>query len=281
MAPTEPRDPDDPLDDDAVDELLNEAEEALDRGDVDQALDLLETPAQADGADPSVRAMFGLALYYGGEYEDAYAWLLEAVADDPEDVEARGALGVCHFYRLESVTAEKELRRALLSESDWAEAHYWLGRVLEWRGRYPEAMVSFQKAAALDKEAYTVPERLEEDALDSVVQDAIEPLPPRIKSALDDVAILVEEYPSEELLRESDPPLPPDLLGLFSGASNADRTTGASGVLPGTIHVFRRNIEHFGTAREEVVDELRVTLLHEIGHALGMDEDELHQLGLE
>jgi predicted Zn-dependent protease with MMP-like domain len=123
--------------------------------------------------------------------------------------------------------------------------------------------------------------QLEEDDLDAVVQDAIEPLPPRIKSALDDVAILVEEYPSEELLRESDPPLPPDLLGLFSGASNADRTTSASGVLPGTIHVFRRNIEHFGTAREEVVDELRVTLLHEIGHALGMDEDELHQLGLE
>jgi predicted Zn-dependent protease with MMP-like domain len=45
--------------------------------------------------------------------------------------------------------------------------------------------------------------------------------------------------------------------------------------------VFRRNIEHFGGGRDEVVDELRVTLLHEIGHALGMDEEELHALGLE
>jgi predicted Zn-dependent protease with MMP-like domain len=126
-----------------------------------------------------------------------------------------------------------------------------------------------------------VPERLDEDELDAVVHDAIEPLPPRIKRALDDVAILVEEYPSEELLKESDPPLPPDLLGLFSGTSHADRVTTASGVAPGTIHVFRRNIEHFGGERDEVVDELRVTLLHEIGHALGMDEEELHKLGLE
>src|SRR5687768_8529514 len=169
-----PRDPDDPHDfGDPLEALLAQAEEALDKGDVDRALELLEEPAQSDDADPEVRAMFGLALYYGGEYEEAYEWLIEAVASDPEDVEARGALGVCHFYRLESVTAEKELRRALLSEPDWAEAHYWLARVLEWRGRYPEAMVSFQKAWALDREQYVVPERLDEDELDSVVHDAI------------------------------------------------------------------------------------------------------------
>ena len=239
-----PHDPDDPHDfGDPVEALIVQAEEALDDGDVDRALELLEEPAQAEDADPAIRAMFGLALYYGGEYEDAYEWLVEAVASDPEDVEARGALGVCHFYRLESVTAEKELRRALLSEPTWAEAHYWLGRVLEWRGRYPEAMVSFQRAWGYDKEQYAVPERLSEDELDAVVHDAIEQLPERIKRALDDVAILVEEYPSEELLKESDPPLPPDLLGLFTGPSHAERhVTTASGVAPGTIHVFRRNL---------------------------------------
>ncbi len=277
MTPNEPLDPDE----DEIDALLNAAEEALDAGDVDKALDLLEEPAQDEDADPAVRAMFGLALYYGGDYEEAFEWLEEAVASDAEDVEARGALGVCHFFRLETLTAEKELRRALLTEPEWAEAHHWLGRVLEWRGRYPEAMVEFQKAAQYDRDHYPVPERLDEDELDAVVHEAIEPLPPRIKRALDDVAILVEEYPSEELLKEADPPLPPDLLGLFTGASHAERTTTASGVLPGTIHVFRRNIEHFGGERAEVVDELRVTLLHEIGHALGMDEDELHALGLE
>jgi len=268
-------------DDDEVEALLDQAEEALDAGEIDRALDLLEEPARADDADPDVRAMYGLALYYAGDYEDAHDWLVDAVSTDPEDVEARGALGVCHFFRLEVVTAEKELRRALLTEPQWAEAHHWLGRVLEWRGRYPEAMIEFQQASKLDREHYPVPERLDENELDAVVHDAMEPLPERIQRALDHVAILVEEYPSEELLRESVPPLPPDLLGLFTGASHAERTATASGVLPGTIHIFRRNIEHFGGSRDEVVEELRITLLHEIGHALGMDEDELHALGLE
>ncbi len=267
--------------DEDLEELLEQAETALDAGDVDRALELLDDPAHEDEAHPDLRSMYGLALYYGGEYEEAFDYLLEAVDHDPDDAECRGALGVCHFYRLEFVTAEKELRRAILTENDWAEAHYWLGRVLEYRGRYPEAMIAFQKAQTLDKEHYLAPRRIRDEDLDAVMQEAIAVLPPRIKSAVDDVAILVEEYPTEELLKETDPPFPPDILGMFTGTSRAERGAGVSGSTPNTIHVFRRNIEHFVGEREEVVDELRVTLLHEIGHYLGMDEEELEALGLE
>ncbi len=270
-----------PHDEEAVEALLDRAEEMLDRGDIDQAIDMLEDPAQAPDAHPEVRAMFGLALYYGGEYEDAFDWLVEAVAEDPDDVEARGALGVCHFFRLELVTAEKELRRALLSERDWAEAHYWLARVLEFRGRYPEAQLEFQRAAQLDSELYTVPVRLSDDELDTLVHEAMDALPPSIRKAIDEVAILVEEYPTEEMLKDGDPPFPPDLLGLSVGPSVADRQAPTSFPSASTIHLFRRNIEHYSGERAEVVEELRVTLLHEIGHALGMDEDDLRALELE
>lgn len=268
-------------DEEEIYELLKEAEDALDRDEVERALDLLEEPATAGDAHPEVRALYGLALYYSGSFDEAFECLEEAVAFDPEDVECRGALGVCRFYRLEITTAEKELRRALLSEPDWAEAHFWLGRVLEYRGRYPEAMVEFQKAASIDREHYPAPQRLSEEDLDRVVNQAIETLPDRIRETLDDVTILVEEYPGEELLRETDPPLPPDLLGLFSGPSRAARTTMLSGSPPNTIHIFRRNLELFGGTSEDVVSELRITLLHEIGHYLGMDEEELEALGLE
>jgi predicted Zn-dependent protease with MMP-like domain len=269
-----------PLDDD-LDELLKEAEEAMDRGDIDQALDLLDEPAHAADADPEVRAMFGLALYYGGEYEDAYDYLREAVEKDPDDVECRGALGVCQFFRLEVVAAEKDLRRAVTTEPDWPEAHYWLGRVLEWRGRYPEAMIEFQRAQRLDGEHYPAPPRLTDQELDEVYQEALQQLPERIRAALDEVAILVEEYPDEELLREGDPPFPPDLLGLFTGASRGERGSTLSGAAVPTIHVFKRNLEHMAAHRDELVDELRVTLFHEVGHYLGLDEDDLHRLGLE
>jgi predicted Zn-dependent protease with MMP-like domain len=264
-----------------IETLLDDAESALDEGDVDRALELLETPAHEADADPEVRAMYGLALYYGGEYEDAFEYVKEAVAHDPEDVECRGALGVCHFHRLELVTAEKELRRALLTESDWAEAHYWLGRVLEFRGRYPEAMVEFQRAQTLDREHYPVPQRISDDDLDAVVNDALAALPSRIQDAVQDVAIVVEEYPTEELLRDFDPPASPDLLGLFTGVTVAHAGAKPSGDLPETVRVFRRNLEHLSSDRAELVDELRVTLLHEIGHSLGMDEEELEALGLE
>jgi predicted Zn-dependent protease with MMP-like domain/Flp pilus assembly protein TadD len=266
-------------DSEELEELLEEAEAALDEGSIDHAIDLLEPHVDLVDAHPEVRAMYGLALFYAGEYDDAFDFLLEAVDHDPDDAESRGALGVCHFFRLEFVTAEKELRRAILTEEDWAEAHYWLGRVVEFQGRYPQAMVSFQKAQALDPEHYQAPRRIRDEDLDSVMQDAIAGLPDRIRTAIDDVAVLVEEYPTEELLRETQPPFPPDILGIFTGVSKLDAVP--SGALPSTIHIFRRNVEHFVGEREEVVDELRVTLLHEVGHSLGMDEEELEALGLE
>ena len=268
-------------DSEELDELLQQAEAALDDGDIDRAIDLLEPHVDLVDAHPEVRAMYGLALFYAAEYEDAFDFLLEAVDHDPDDAECRGALGVCHFFRLEFVTAEKELRRAILTEEDWAEAHYWLGRVLEFQGRYPQAMVSFQKAQTLDKEHYQAPRRIRDEDLDAVMQDAIAGLPERIRAAIDDVPVLVEEYPTEDMLRETDPPFPPDILGFFRGTSKFDKSVAHSGTLPSTIHIFRRNIEHFVGEREEVVDELRVTLLHEIGHSLGMDEEELEALGLE
>lgn len=264
-----------------LDDLLQEAEEALDTGDIDKAIDLLEPHVDEADVHPEIRAMYGLALFYANDYEEAFEFLMEAVDQDPDDAECRGALGVCHFFRLEFVTAEKELRRAILTEDEWAEAHYWLGRVLEFQGRYPQAMVSFQKAQALDREHYQAPRRIRDEDLDAVMQDAIAGLPDRIRTAIDDVPVLVEEYPTEEMLRETDPPLPPDILGIFTGTALLHRSVAHSGTAPSTIHIFRRNIEHFVGEREEVVDELRVTLLHEIGHSLGMDEEQLETLGLE
>jgi len=268
-------------DSEELDELLEEAEAALDEGKIDRAIELLEPHVDLVDAHPEVRAMFGLALFYAGDYDEAFDFLMESVDQDPDDAECRGALGVCHFFRLEFATAEKELRRAILTEEDWAEAHYWLGRVVEFQGRYPQAMVSFQKAQTLDPEHYQAPRRIRDEDLDSVMQDAIGGLPDRIKSAIDDVAVLVEEYPTEELLRETQPPFPPDILGIFTGTSKLGQSVAHSGTVPSSIHIFRRNIEHFVGEREEIVDEMRVTLLHEIGHSLGMDEEELEALGLE
>ena len=273
----DPRSPDDA----DLERLFEDAENALEEGEYERALELLDEPAHARDPDPEARALYGLALFYLGEYEDTFEYLTDAVDADPSDVECRGALGVCHFYRLELVTAEKELRRALLEEPDWAEARYWLGRVLDFRGRRIEAEREFRRAHALDDECYPLPEHLSGEELDRVIHDAVDGLPELIRKPLDEVTILVDEYPDEEVLRVEDPPFPPDLLGLFSGPALTERSSLASGSAPNTIHVFRRNVELYAGTRDEVVDELRLTLLHEIGHFLGLDEEELEKLGLE
>ena len=107
-----------PTDDDTeeLEALLEKAETALDAGDVDKALELLDESAHDPEAHPDVRAMYGLALYYGGEYEEAFDYLVEAVDHDPDDAECRGALGVCYFYRLDP-DRERLGRGALLARS--------------------------------------------------------------------------------------------------------------------------------------------------------------------
>ena len=95
------------------------------------------------------------------------------------------------------------------------------------------------------------------------------------------VVFVVEEVPSEDLCQEFDPPaLPGEILGYFTGNTLIERST--EGVaLPATIVLFRRNLERIAQDREHVVEEVRITVLHEIGHFLGLDEDDLEERGLD
>ena len=74
---------------------------------------------------------------------------------------------------------------------------------------------------------------------------------------------------------------PPDMLGLFVGASELDRATYDSNSLPPRIFLFQRNIERASRDARELVSETRITLFHEIGHMLGFDEAGVAALGLE
>jgi predicted Zn-dependent protease with MMP-like domain len=74
---------------------------------------------------------------------------------------------------------------------------------------------------------------------------------------------------------------PPDVLGLFVGSSELEISDGESARLPRRIFLFQRNLERFAHSRQELVEEIRVTLFHEIGHMLGFDEAGVEAMGLE
>ncbi|MDA0733070.1 MAG: metallopeptidase family protein [Chloroflexi bacterium] len=108
-----------------------------------------------------------------------------------------------------------------------------------------------------------------------LVRQAYYQLPPRVRQRLDNVDISVADWPDADDL---DLPEDSTLFGLYTGVPLTEREGNGPG-LPDQIIVFRRPIlEHCATP-EEVVREIQVTLWHEVGHYLGMDEDDLHRLG--
>jgi len=85
-----------------------------------------------------------------------------------------------------------------------------------------------------------------------------------------------------DALRAADPPLSPSVLGMFRGAPFGQKASmDPWSHFPSSIVLYQRNLELFARDREELVEQIGVTLLHEVGHFLGLDEEDLARLGLD
>lgn len=104
---------------------------------------------------------------------------------------------------------------------------------------------------------------------DELVADAIDLIPPQLASAIDNVVILVADRNEEE----------PGLLGLYEGVALTERDSWYAGSLPDTITIYREALLEVCDSEAEVVDEVAITVIHEIAHHFGIDDDRLHELG--
>jgi len=118
------------------------------------------------------------------------------------------------------------------------------------------------------------------DLFDGMLQEEIAALPDDIRQALEEVPIVVDDQPSETLLAEMGLPSGQTLCGLHSGFPLTSRSREISGVLPTIIQLFRVPIfTQAGYSRSALQQQIHITLLHEIGHYFGLDEDDLERLG--
>jgi predicted Zn-dependent protease with MMP-like domain len=131
----------------------------------------------------------------------------------------------------------------------------------------------------------------EQDRFDALVEDAIESLPARYRQVLDEIPLVVLDEPTPEMLKHlgiepGDPDAGDEICGLHTGTAITERSV-EHPELPTVIHLFRRGIVSLAGgwdqpgADDEVYEEVRTTLLHEIGHHFGLDEGDLEELGYE
>ncbi len=113
---------------------------------------------------------------------------------------------------------------------------------------------------------------------DRAVQEALDTIPADFRPYLENVMVEVRARPDAALLEEYEET--DDLLGLYVGVPLEEKGPGHTAPpLPDRILIFRDNLCEMCGTREELIDEIRVTVLHEIGHHFGLDEDRLAQLG--
>jgi predicted Zn-dependent protease with MMP-like domain len=264
-------------------DLLEAIYDALDDGDAARALQLAQASlAESGDQDPVIRFLAGVALMELDQPEQAVESLRLACDMDPGDAEFRANLALARYRACRFAEALADARAALDLDDSLPDAHCVLGLLLERANEVADAEASFGRAAKLDPERFPAPLRLGEDEFRLHVERARTKLDEEFLRHLDQVAVTVEPLPSDDVLHEEEPPLDPELFGLFVGVPLTGRSAfSPGGELPPRILLFQRNLERCFPERNVLEQQIAITLYHELGHYLGMDEEELLAIDLD
>jgi predicted Zn-dependent protease with MMP-like domain len=227
---------------DELEELLSELELCLAEGDLEGARSVLEAAEEMAGPeDPDVR--YGRAL----------------IAQETGDVD----------------TALSELKLALEADPEFADAHYALALLYEELSDQASTVHHFLRTRALDSRAdkdRNLEDKAEVDRIERVARETLEGLPPEFAERLQSVPILLEPRPSRQLVETG---FDPRAYGLFEGPEHGRDDVPA----PTRIVLYTGNL--LGNfSGDELEEQVETTVLHEVGHYFGLDEDDMERLGL-
>lgn len=217
-----------------------------------------------------------------GEYERAEA-LLDELADDygddePELLYERAVLVWERDGPLAAVTLLDEL---LAAEPEHADAHYLRGLACaecdDGEGMVEHFLLTLELDAELaDDLGLGTPDEL--DFIETTAEQVLARVPVEFRERLRNVPIVLEPRPHPSLVREG---FDPRSLGLFEGLEHGRVEAGEPVLAPTRIVLYFANLLADFPERDELTDEIEITMLHEIGHFFGLGEDDLERLGLE
>ncbi len=228
---------------DELEALLSELEECLSEGDVEGARAALEAAEEMAGPDdPDVGYGRALIMLETGDTEGAVS----------------------------------ELKRVLEADPDFADAHHTLGLALEELGDEPGMVHHFMRTRVLDAKLdkdHDVGKPEELELIERVARETIESLPEEFAKRLANVPIILEHRPSRSLVETG---FDPRAFGLFEGPEHGRDDIPA----PTRVVLFTSNLLA-SFADEDLEEQVEITVLHEVGHYFGLDEDDMTRLGLD
>ena len=265
------------------DPIVGEVEGLLDEGRSEDALQRAATALErGEGNALDLTFLAGEACLASGRALEAERWFRAVLALDPDCPASRSWLAKALFLQWRFDDAEAAVEVALEASDAPPDAYALKGALLERRGAEAEAETCFRRANAMAPDLHPAPIRMTRGEFDREVKRAAGKLPRQFRQALDRVPVEVHDFPDATLAAEGDAEeVLPDILGLFEGVPLPE-TDGFDGDnwRPNRILLFQRNLERAAFDREDLVDQIRITLYHELGHYLGFEEEDMDDLGL-
>jgi len=255
------------LDEERFEEAMEQVQDALDRGE-GNTIDLL--------------FLLGDACLGLGRPKEAERHFRAVLEKDPDCPSSRCWLAMSLFLQWRFDEAEVAVRAALELPDAVPDADVIYGALLERKGHNETAEAHFLRAAAAAPDKYPAPVRMSRAEFDREVRMAARKLPKQFRQCFDRVPVVVQPFPDASLADGPDrDEVGPDMLGLFDGVPLPETSAFEGPQLrPNTIYLFQRNLERAAHDRDDLVEQIRITLWHELGHYLGYEEEDMDDLGL-
>lgn len=275
-----------PPDDDVLsgrDPVVQRIEALLDEDKLEEAREAIED-ALAKGEGNALDLTFLLGDTYLGlaRPADAEAQFRAVLAKDPDCPSSRCWLATSLFLQWRFDEAEAAVAAARELPGAIVDADVLHGQLLERRGRFDEAEPFFLRASAAAPDKYSPPVRMSRSEFDREVRKAARKLPRQFRQSLDRVPVVVQDVPDKSLAEGDDrDEVAPDILGLFDGIPLPETSTfDMPPTRPNTIYLFQRNLERVAKDRDDLIEQIRITLYHELAHYLGFEEEDMDDMGL-
>ncbi len=230
------------------------------------------------GTEAEVHYLKAKAVFYLDDLEGALFLVRRALKTIGEVAIYRSFEGQILFELARFEDAKRALDLATALDPEAGHAAYHQALVLERLGADEEAAGCFERANALEPDRYPLPVEVDERLFRQAAGEALENLPRSIREYVQDVPVLVEDFPSDVLLGHES--VSPQILGIYLGVPRTEAALTEQPEDLTRVILFKRNLEKICRDQEDLIEQIQVTVRHEIGHHLGLSEEDLERLGL-